>query len=272
VAVDLRQLATDLRAETAELDRVLRELDPEGWEAPTPAAGWRVRDQVSHLAWFDDAATTAALDPARFRSEREAAVADADGFTESLVRDARGLDPSELLAWFSRARSEMVAAYLGLDPATRVPWYGPDFGVASALTARIMETWAHGQDVVDAVGATRAPTGGLRHVAHLGVRTFANSYRTAGLAVPEVEVGVVLDAPGGDAWRWGPDAGVDRVEGDALEFCAVVTRRRRLEDTSLRVSGPVAGAWMRIAQAFAGGAGELRPAGLPPVRTTARAG
>ena len=35
--------------------------------AATPAEGWAVRDQVSHLAWFDDAARTAATDPDAFR-------------------------------------------------------------------------------------------------------------------------------------------------------------------------------------------------------------
>ncbi len=265
MGVDVATLVDDLAAETEQLDRILRGLDAAGWEAPTPAAGWAVRDQVSHLAFFDDAATTAALDPDRFRAEREEAVADPAGFTETITRRYRDRSPAELLDWFHRARAEMVAAYTTIDPATRVPWYGPDFGVASALTARIMETWAHGQDVADACHATRTPTAALRQVAHLGVRTFANSYLTRGLAVPTVEVAVVLHAPDGDTWRWGPAAGADRVEGEAVEFCAVVTRRRRVEDTSLVVTGPVATEWMGIAQAFAGGPGDLRPAGLPPI-------
>jgi uncharacterized protein (TIGR03084 family) len=265
MAMDLAGLVDDLAAETEQLDRILRGLDGPGWDLPTPAAGWLVRDQVSHLAWFDDAATTAASDPDRFRAEREIAIADPEGFTDAIARRCRDRSGPELLDWFHRARADMVAAYLRIDPATRVPWYGPDFGVASALTARIMETWAHGQDVADACDAAREPTTALRHVAHLGVRTFANSYLTRGLEVPAVEVTVVLRGPDGARWQWGADGGADRVEGSAVEFCAVVTRRRRLEDTGLVVTGPVAAEWMGIAQAFAGGAGDLRPAGLPPI-------
>lgn len=263
--VDVNGLVADLGAETEQLDRILRSLEPASWAAPTPAAGWSVRDQVSHLAYFDDAATLAAVDPERFRRERDAAFADPEGFTDAIAGRSRSLSPGEVLEWFHRARPVMVTAYRGLDPATRVPWYGPDFGVASALTARIMETWAHGQDVADAVGARRAATNGLRHVAHLGVRTFANSYTTQGLAVPPVEVGVVLRGPDDEEWRWGPDGGEEHIEGEAVDFCAVVTQRRRLEDTDLRVSGRVAREWMGIAQAFAGPPGAPRPPGLPRI-------
>lgn len=266
MAVDVEELVGALAAETGALDAILCDLDEADWDRPTPARGWTVRDQVSHLAWFDDAATTAALDPDRFRVEREVAIANPDGFTDAIAREHRDRSGAELLEWFRRARAETVAAYRSVDPSTRVPWYGPDFGVASALTARIMETWAHGQDVADALGRTRRPTPALRHVAHLGVRTFANSFQTQGRPVPDVPVAVVLRGPDGETWRWGPDDAADRVEGDAIEFCAVVTQRRRLEDTSLAVRGPVATEWMGIAQAFAGGAGTRRPAGLPPLR------
>jgi len=260
--VDVNGLVADLDAETEQLDRILRRLEPASWDAATPAAGWSVRDQVTHLAYFDDAATVAAAEPDRFRRERDAAFADPEGFTDAIAERSRALSPEDVLAWFHRARPAMVDAYRALDPSTRVPWYGPDFGVASALTARIMETWAHGQDVADAVGARREATNGLRHVAHLGVRTFANSFTTQGLAVPAIEVGVVLRGPGGEEWRWGPERGEDHIEGDALDFCAVVTQRRRLEDTELRVAGPVAHEWMCIAQAFAGPPGVPRPPGL----------
>ena len=133
--------------------------------------------------------------------------------------------------------------------------------VAAALTARIMETWAHGQDVADALGATRTPTNALRQVAHIGVRALANSFRIRGLEVPETPVYVALRAPGGSEWTWDDPALPDRVEGDAIDFCLVVTQRRHLADTSLHVDGPVATAWMPIAQAFAGAVGAGRAAG-----------
>ena len=58
---------------------------------------------------------------------------------------------------------------------------------ASSLTARIMETWAHTQDIADALGVTREPTSRLRHVAHIGVGARAFSYAVHGQALPGLE-------------------------------------------------------------------------------------
>ena len=175
----LRQLADDLRIETDALLRVLEPLDDTSWDMPTPAPGWLVRDQVSHLAYFDVAATTALVDPARFDAEAEVLTTDPE-FTDTVARDSRELAPAVLLQWFRDARASLIDEYALADPSVRVPWYGSAMSPATGLTARIMETWAHGQDVVDAVGAERPPTQALRQVAHLGVRAFANSYRTRG--------------------------------------------------------------------------------------------
>ena len=66
----------------------------------------------------------------------------------------------------------------------RVPWFGPSMSVASSLTARLMETWAHGQDIADTVGVQRAPTHRLRHVAHIGIGARAFSYAAHRLPMP----------------------------------------------------------------------------------------
>jgi hypothetical protein len=42
------------------------------------------------------------------------------------------------------------------------------------------------------------------------------------------------------------------IEGDAIEFCQVVAQTRNIADTSLKVAGETAAAWMAIAQCFAG--------------------
>jgi uncharacterized protein (TIGR03084 family) len=126
----------------------------------------------------------------------------------------------------------------------------------SFLTARLMEAWAHGQDVVEAAGAERPPTDRLRHVAQLGVITRGWSYKNRGLEPPDGQVRVELAAPSGDVWTWG-DAdgsitGDDLVSGPAEDFCLVVTQRRHVDDTRLAVRGPLAREWMECAQAFAG--------------------
>ncbi len=256
--VDLEELAADLAAETGALVAVVEPLDEEGWATPTPAAGWRIQEQIAHLAYFDEQAALAATDADAFTRELEAALADPAGITERISNRARTLTGAEVLEWFRVSRAAMVTTFLALDPSARVPWYGPPMSVASSLTARIMETWAHGQDVFDALGVEHPVTAAVRHVAYLGVRTFGFSFANNGLDAPDVPVAVVLTAPDGSRWTFGAPDAADRVEGPALDFALVVTQRRNLADTHLVVSGDVATRWMRIAQAFAGPPGPGR--------------
>jgi uncharacterized protein (TIGR03084 family) len=131
--------------------------------------------------------------------------------------------------------------------------------VASFATARVMETWAHGQDVADALGVVRAPTMRLRHVAEIGVRARPFAYVSRGRDVPDRGVRVELDAPDGTTWAWGPDDAADRITGDALDWCLVATQRRNPVDTTLVVTGDVATEWIGIVQAFAGPPTDQRP-------------
>ena len=261
--VDLARLVGDLDAETTELRRVIEPLDDLGWGRPTPAPGWRVQEQVAHLAYFDEATTTAATDADQFQRELDEAVRDPDGITERISRRSRTMQAADVFAWFDSARRTMIETMVSLDPSTRVPWYGPPMSVASSLTARIMETWAHGQDVYDALELTHPPTSALRQVSHIGVQTFANSFVTRGLDVPKVSVFVDLIGPDGSVWTWGDPTSDERVWGTAVDFALVVTQRRHLDDTALQRQGGIAEQWLTIAQAFAGpsGAGRMPTAG-----------
>ena len=157
-----------------------------------------------------------------------------------------------MLAAWRRNRDTLAAAASSLTDDSRVEWYGPSMSARSFLTARLMEAWAHGQDVVDAVGATRTPTDRLRHIAQLGVITRGWSYANRGLPVPEEEVGVALTGPSGATWTWGPEGAAASIAGPAEDFCLVVTQRRHVDDTALVVRGDVARDWMLKAQVFAG--------------------
>jgi uncharacterized protein (TIGR03084 family) len=263
VVPSLDELTADLAAEHADLDGLVADLDEAGFAIPTPAEGWQVRDQVSHLAWFDREAVRAALDPESFVATLSEALSD-ETYTDRAVIEGRRFSSPDLLVWWRAARAGLLHALAALDPSTRVPWYGPPMSAASFVTARLMETWAHGQDVADALEVERVPTDRLRHVAFLGVRAFPNSYRVRDLPVPAAPVRVELVAPSGAAWSWGDEGAADVVRGPARDFCLVVTQRRHLDDTELVASGPVAGEWMHLAQAFAGPAGPGRaPRGRP---------
>jgi uncharacterized protein (TIGR03084 family) len=253
----LGEVVTDLAAEYAELDGIVSAVDDAGWGLPTPAAGWTVGDQVGHLAFSDARAREALADPGGFEASRGD---DVDRAISRSVESSRSLRRDAVLTRWRDERSAVLGLLASADPARRVPWYGPPMGVVSFATARLMETWAHGQDVVDALGVARAPTARLRHVAFIGVRALPWSFTVHGRAVPDDPVRVELRGPDGAEWNWGPEGAGNVVSGEALDFCLVVTQRRHPDDVGLSVSGPVAQAWMAVAQTYAGppGAGRSR--------------
>jgi len=256
--VDMAALAADLAAESAVTRALVAGLDEPGWRTPTPADGWDIADQIGHLAYFDEVAVRAAVHPDEFRAELAAQAAegmDADTIA-ARYRDRTG---AQLLAWFDRARTDLLETFVKLDPRQRLPWFGPPMSAASSLTARLMETWAHTQDIADALGATREPADRLRHVAHIGVGARAFSYAVRGQAPPDTPVRVELTGPDGTLWIWGPPDAQDRVTGTVLDFCLLVTQRRHRDDLDLIVDGQAAQEWLAIAQAFAGPPGPGRP-------------
>jgi uncharacterized protein (TIGR03084 family) len=249
---DLGALGRDALAEHDDLRAILVDIPPDDWERPTPAAGWTVRDQISHLAYFDGAARLSMVDPDAFRAARAEAMVDIETFVDRVLEYGRGIPGAELLDRFAEERRSLVEAALASPEGVRIPWYGPDMAVASSVTARIMETWAHGQDVADALGVVRAPTARIRHVCDIGIRARPFSYRNRGLEPPETPLRVELVAPDGSLWEWGPPDAADRVTGLALDFALLVTQRRLAADTALVVEGDDARAWIGFAQAFAG--------------------
>lgn len=256
MAPRLDDLLADLADEHRDLDAVVSQLSESTWRAPTLAEGWSIADQISHLAFFDERAAMAMTDPDGFTRDFEQMVAEG---RDASVDRARSLAPAALLADWRVARSALVAAARDADPAARVPWYGPAMSLRSCVTARLMETWAHGQDVVDALGVNRPGTTRLRHVAHIAVGARAYALMVNRLTPDDRAVFVELTSPEGDVWAWGsPDAAGGSVRGSALEFCLVAIQRRHLRDTTLRVEGESAMTWMSVVQAFAGPAGRGR--------------
>jgi len=256
VAPQLDDLLADLADEHRDLDALVSGLSDSDWRAPTLAEGWSIADQISHLAFFDERAAMAMTDPDGFTRDFEQMVA---AGRDASVDRARSLTPATLLDEWRVTRSELVAAARAADPSARVPWYGPAMSLRSCVTARLMETWAHGQDVVDAVGIDRAGTSRLRHVAHIAVGARAYALMVNRLTPDDRAVHVELTSPDGDTWAWGsPDAEGGSVRGAALAFCLVAIQRRHLRDTALRVEGDSATTWMSVVQAFAGPAGRGR--------------
>jgi uncharacterized protein (TIGR03084 family) len=247
---DVAEVAADLEAEQLALDDVVSRLPPEDWGRPTPSPGWSIADQIGHLTYFDGAAVLAVTDPEAFRSSTRGLTAAGPAADERTLH--RHLSASALLEEWRRNRRRLAAVGASLEDGARISWYGPSMSAKSFLTARLMECWAHGQDVVDAAGAERPATDRLRHVARLGYLTRGWSYANRGLEVPTRAVRLALVAPSGSVWLLGPDDAPDVVAGPALDFCLVVTQRRHVEDTHLEITGEAARDWLEKAQAFAG--------------------
>ncbi len=246
---DMRQ---DLEAEQAALDALVAGLTAAQWAAPTPSEGWAVRDQITHLARFDDVAALAITDPEGFAREVAAAVPDISGYEARYLERGRAHAPADLLASWRAARRRLAEAATRLGPKSRVPWYGPPMSAMSFLSARLMETWLHGHDITDALALPRRDTDRIRHILVMGVRTRGFSYTLRGLAPPAVPVHVELVLPSGVRWEDGEAAAENRIAGPAVDFCRVVTHRRHVDDTGLTLVGPAAREWMLVAQAFAG--------------------
>ncbi|MFC5288798.1 TIGR03084 family metal-binding protein [Actinokineospora guangxiensis] len=251
--IDLTALLADLRAEGDLVDSWVADLDARGWAAPTPAAGWTVAHQIAHLAWADEQALLATADPAAFTAAVTSAFTSAPD-PNRVVDDAaaHGATRPDLLAHWRGTREALAAALAAAPAGARLPWFGPPMSPASMATARIMETWAHGTDIADALGITREPSPRLKHVAHLGVRTRDFAYAIRGLPAPAAPFRVELTGPDGELWTWGPEEAAQRVTGAAFDFCLLVTQRAHRANTGLVAVGAEADHWLGIAQAFAG--------------------
>lgn len=257
---DPRLLAVldDLQAQGDWLERLVSGLDERGWRRPTPAEGWDVATTIAHLAWTDEVAVVAATDDAGWARIVEEAVADPQGFVDRAALDGGRSTSEELLDRWRRSRPRLAEVLRDRDPARKIPWFGPPMGPTSMATARFMETWAHGLDVAEALGAPVQPDDRVRHVVHLGVRTRGFSFAARGTAVPEGEVRVELTAPSGARWTYGPEDAPERVTGSAWDFALLVTQRAHRSDLDLKAEGPGADAWLDVAQAFAGPPGAGR--------------
>jgi uncharacterized protein (TIGR03084 family) len=252
--VDLAELLTDLGAESADLEAMVTGAD---WATPTPAEGWTIAHQISHLAWTDEVAICAATDPDAFGAILAEALRDTTALVDRTA--AEGLAPvPEMLVRWQRGRQALSTALRATPPKAKIVWFGPPMSPAMMVTARLMETFAHGQDIADALGVTREPTARLRHVAYIGFRTLGFGFAAHGRPVPDEPVRVELTAPDGTVWGYGPADATNRLTGPALDFCLLVTQRRHRDDLALTATGAVAREWLEVAQAFAGPPGSGR--------------
>ena len=243
----------DLHAESAALDDLIAALPDDGWRRVTPAPGWTIAHQIAHLWWTDRVALTSVTDEPGFADIVAEAASDPLGFVDAAAESLVDVTPpQQMLAEWRATREALHTALRRVPDGRKLQWFGPPMSAASMATARLMETWAHGLDVSDALGVEVPGTARLKSIAHLGVRTRDFAFTVHGLTPPEQPFRVELLAPEGGLWTWGPQDAAQRVSGSALDFCYLVTQRRPRAALDVVAEGPDAEKWLGIAQAFAG--------------------
>jgi uncharacterized protein (TIGR03084 family) len=273
--------AADFGTESEILNDLLVTLAPADWARPTGFKGWTVRDVIAHLHFWNGAADLSLHDGEAFKalyakvSARMARGRMRDAEDAILEDDAPRLEDEVLRAhWLQRAR-DIAGRWTHADPKTRVPWAGPSMSARSSITARHMETWAHGHEIFDLFAQTRAEGDRIRNIVVLGVNTFGWTHKvhgpqtpatapatapptalptalpTAPLAARPAMPKLTLTAPSGARWDFG-DETAGRIEGPALGFAQAVTQTRHWRETDLRAEGDGAIWWLDHAQCFAG--------------------
>ncbi|MBH5141085.1 TIGR03084 family metal-binding protein [Rhodococcus erythropolis] len=244
----LDSLCRDLIDEGDALAATVGAADEADLTRATFCPGWTVLHQLSHLEWTDLQLVRALTDPEGFTSDA-AAMPRRRVDEGARAGSERGADAC-VRAW-QASRSRVIEAVRQQPDSTRVPWFGPGMSITTAVTARIMETFAHGHDIADAVGATVEPTARLRHVATLAWKARSYSFSVRGLEVPTTELRLEVRGIDGEIWSWGPDSAENRVGADAYDFALLATRRRIRADSSASTTGVDAERWLEVVQAYA---------------------
>ena len=247
--------AEDFRQESRALAAILEPLGDKEFDQPTLFKGWTIDHVIGHLHMFNAAATATLESDAAFQvifAPIAAGLAGGQSMLETQFPWLDGLTGRALFDAWQNGAEHCADAYAKADPKARVAWAGPQMSALSSITARQMETWAHGQEVFDVLGVKRVERDRIRNIAHLGVSTFGWTFLNRGVAVPDVAPFVKLTGPSGVEWEWNTPQESNVVQGSAVEFAQVVTQTRNVAETSLTVIGKDADVWMQMAQCFAG--------------------
>jgi uncharacterized protein (TIGR03084 family) len=255
----MNDVFSDLLDEADDLAAVLEPLEPEDWEAPTPSPGWTVADQIAHLSFVVDLAALAGRRDPAFDQARAAAGQDFQAAADRMLEAYRG-EPDLLGRW--RERHAAAVGVLAAVPAGElVPWLVNPMPAAVLAAAGLLETFAHGQDIRDALGVRAEYTDRVGHLAFFGTRTRDFGYLALGLEPPAEEFRFDLTGPSGVVWTFGPEDAEQRIRGLAVDFALLVSRRRHRDDLALTAEGEEADRWLGIAQAYRGPRGADRRAG-----------
>ena len=249
------QQAKDFRKESDALFQLLEAISTKDFQRKTQFKEWTIHDVIGHLHVWNWAADLSLNDDNAFQKFLTSWTENLNsGSThrDFVKKRLKGIKGRQLLKEWHTFFPEMSKRFETADQKTRVNWVGPDMSVLSCITGRLMETWAHGQELYDLLGVVRENKDRIKNIAVLGVNTFDWTFANRKMDLPTDKPYVELTAPSGEIWEWNDPSEDNKIKGMAVEFCQVVTQVRNIKDTSLYVIGETANQWMSIAQCFAG--------------------
>ena len=260
----MQGLARDFREESEALHALISPLDDKALDQKTAFKDWTIATVIRHLHIWNLAAEMSLKADGSFE-RYYAALAEKQRQGGKLpdfeIEWLEGLTGRKLVAAWKDGFAATADRFSSADPAARVKWAGPDMSVRSSLTARLMETWAHGQEVYDVLGKVRRNADRIRNIVVLGNNTYGWTFKVRGQEPPVPRPHLKLTAPSGEIWTYNDPSAEEVIEGLAEEFCQVVTQTRNIADTRLKVTGANAKNWMSKAQCFAGAAEPPPPPG-----------
>ncbi|MEX1035898.1 MAG: TIGR03084 family metal-binding protein [Sneathiella sp.] len=260
--------AYDFRDVSEALHELIEPLGEADYGRVTLFRDWTINDVMQHLHFFNYVADLTLSDEAEFKrvygelkiiQEKSGSLVAA---TDEMLEGLKGIALRD--AW-REYYLEMADRFYVADPKQRLQWVGPSMSARSSISARLMETWSHAQEIYDLLGVERVEKDHIKSIAVMGMNTFGWTFKNREEEIPEAVPHVRLTAPSGDIWEWNAENTDDKIEGKAAEFCQVVTQTRNIADTNLKVEGGIATRWMSVAQCFAG------PARNPPAPGTRHA-
>ena len=177
------QQASDFLAESETLEQLIAPLQAGDFGHPTGFKFWTYETIMRHLHFWNHMANLALAAPGDFQSELKPAIeAMMAGKTLPDIELAKfpegGLD---LVSLWQVGFREVALAYEQADPANRVSWVGPSMSARSSITARQMETWAHGLAIADELGIERTSQSGVVAAEYLQHRSLPQPSVMTGL-------------------------------------------------------------------------------------------
>lgn len=253
----MKTLANDFLEESASLHALVAQLSDAELQQKTAFKDWTINRVIQHLHVWNLAAGLSLKGDGTFETYYAGLEAHRTKGGTMGSYEAEwlgGLNGRALVEAWKAGFDETAEQFSKADPSGRVKWAGPDMSVRSSLTARLMETWAHGQEVFDVLGVVRRNGDRIRNIVVLGNNTYGWTFKVRRETAPEPRPHLKLTAPSGEVWLYNDPSESEVIEGLAEEFCQVVTQVRNIADTGLKVTGANAVNWMSKAQCFAGDA------------------